>query len=148
MMKKFLKLLLSFIGVGSVSLAADSCVAMYACPYSDFLLKGVVSDSGSNPIQGIKVNLAIQGSESDELYQVTEPSYTDETGTIRFHDSYSSIYRGDNYFIVLEDVDGELNGEFKSKSIPATIIKTKDGKGWCEGNFECTFKAELEKVEK
>lgn len=142
--------LLAVLGVGSAALST-SCCAMYACPYSDFLLKGAVTDMDSNPIPGIKVTLQYKPVEENEPgVPAMEGAFSDEKGIIRYHDSYSMVRDSDEiYCIKIEDVDGPENGgEFVSKTIPATIVKTKKGDdGWFMGNYECTFKAALEKVE-
>ncbi|MCQ2143487.1 MAG: radical SAM-associated putative lipoprotein [Bacteroidales bacterium] len=139
--------ILSILGIGCSS---TSCAVMYGCPHTDFVLKGVVTDAESNPIQGIKVTLQEQYKDN-EIQPVMETAYTDENGTASAHDSYSMIFGNTEdivYTIRLEDVDGPENGgEFKSKTISANIVKVSDSSGaWDMGDYECTFKASLDKT--
>jgi len=133
---------------GSIFGRGGEVTCEYGCPYTEFVLKGVVTDADSNPIKGIKVTLV----RSDDEYQYNRigDQYTDENGSISLEDACSTVgafYSDKGYRLCFEDVDGEQNGgEFESKSIDATIVKTKDASGaWFEGAYKCEFETQLSK---
>lgn len=141
----FLVWILAVLGFSTATTSCARCE--YGCPYSDFVMKGIVTDVNENPIKGIKVTIQDVDPENGNAWDRMEPVYTDENGAVNYHDSYSMIFGGDeNTRILLEDVDGAENGGyFETKAIVANIEKTQKGDGnWNEGNFECSFKVALE----
>lgn len=118
----------------------------YGCPYTEFTLKGTVTDAKSNPIKGIKVTL--KEIFEDEMYEkLTE--FTDENGKVEYHDGYADIgaFGQPDYVLVFEDVDGTENGGlFSSKTIDVELKMIEEGERWKVGTYESTFTVALDEA--
>ena len=107
---KLFRFLLPILGFALV----ESCAKdMYGCPYSDFQLKGTVTDTEGEPIEGIKVNLSgVKGGQVDG-YRLDEACYTDSEGIYIVTNQHFSSF--DNLHLKFEDLDGIANGgEFET----------------------------------
>ena len=117
---------------------------MYGCPYSDFLLKGTVTDTEGEPIEGIKVNLSgVKGGQVDG-YRQDEVCYTDSEGIYIVTNQDFSTF--DNLHLKFEDLDGIANGgEFETYELDVTVEQTEEAKGWYLGAFRAGADVKLKR---
>ena len=88
----FIKLFRCLLPILGFALVESCAKEMYACPYSDFQLKGTVTDTEGEPIEGIKVNLSgVKGGQIDG-YRQDEVCYTDSEGIYIVTNQYFSTF--------------------------------------------------------
>lgn len=130
-MKKLMYFLMALVGFGFTSCDDGGILPAapeYGCPHVNFSLKARVVDQSGEPIEGIKVQTGwIDG-------------HTNQDGEIKVN---GTVYPGDQYIAIFEDIDGEANGgEFETLRLDITdkVVQTEEGSGsWYDG----AFKAEL-----
>ena len=118
----------------------------YGTPYATFKLNAEATDEEGNPVEGIRVVTAPNGSErkwdNDTLY-------TDKTGKASLDRLKYSWPDTDKMTVVFDDVDGEEHDSFSSVSLDKNgleIQKTAEGGGtWDKGSYTITAKAKLTK---
>jgi putative lipoprotein (rSAM/lipoprotein system) len=141
--KRMLPIILSILGIGSVS----SCWREeYGCPTADFSFQGTVTDESRQPIDGIKVSVA----RKEHVNEIC-PDTTDSKGT--YHLQYSDIPSfPSDVVIYFEDTDGAANGgAFQKDSTTVTLkesdlLKEKDlTNSWYEGKVSMTIDKTLHK---
>ncbi len=137
------KLLVRLLALLGFSAALPACEGMgqdeYGCPWSEFSLKGKVTDARNNPIPGIRVEMS---SKYENAYALT-----DMHGLFLL--DYSGVYRpvGD-VAVTATDIDGPDNGgEFESRTETLTITGEDytGADGWYRGSYEGEADFVLEK---
>jgi hypothetical protein len=107
-MLNFYKKALSYIITGSCSIVFAAC---YGPPARMENPKQLNAKNGANePIQGLKVTLF-------ENRNAIEEQFTNKSGSVDFYFAQKENYV---YSATIEDVDGSLNGEYKSKNVDFT----------------------------
>lgn len=140
----FIKLFRCLLPILGFALVESCAKEMYACPYSDFQLKGTVTDTEGEPIEGIKVNLSgVKGGQIDG-YRQDEVCYTDSEGIYIVTNQDFSTF--DNLHLKFEDIDGIANdGEFETYELDVAVEQTKKADGWFEGAFRAGADVELKR---
>jgi len=123
------KLIMLLLGLFSFLTACDDVtnnpvICMYGVPSSQFIVKGVVTDSLTNtPIKNIQVTLSKSIVVEGGTYYSADTAFTDETG------KYSVVLYGNGLpfwsipaEVKVEDIDGVNNGGiFLSESTTITV---------------------------
>ena len=140
----FIKLFRCLLPILGFALVESCAKDMYGCPYSDFQLKGTVTDTEGEPIEGIKVNLSgVKGGQVD-AYRQDEVCYTDSEGIYIVTNQYFSTF--DNLHLKFEDIDGIANdGEFETYELDVAVEQTKKADGWFKGAFRAGADVELKR---
>ena len=140
----FIKLFRCLLPILGFALVESCAKEMYACPYSDFQLKGTVTDTEGEPIEGIKVNLSgVKGGQVD-AYRQDEVCYTDSEGIYIVTNQDFSTF--DNLHLKFEDIDGIANdGEFETYELDVAVEQTKKADGWFKGAFRAGADVELKR---
>ena len=140
----FIKLFRCLLPILGFALVESCAKDMYGCPYSDFQLKGTVTDTEGEPIEGIKVNLSgVKGGQVDG-YRQDEVCYTDSEGIYIVTNQDFSTF--DNLHLKFEDIDGIANdGEFETYELDVAVEQTKKADGWFEGAFRAGADVELKR---
>ena len=124
-----LSTLLAFLGFGSCGIVEDE----YGSPYTEYQVKGQVTDKEGNPIEGIRVTFETS---SDTLYTDADGYFESEDGA-----GYGKIK--------FEDIDGPAHGSFLPDSAALETFERKQleqGDGnWYKGKFEINVQQELER---
>ncbi|WP_337757111.1 radical SAM-associated putative lipoprotein [Alistipes sp.] len=99
-------------------------VSMYGTPYSNYKIKGKVTDKAGQPIKDIEVD-------SYDVRPVT-------TGSDGSYELSGQNFGGD-LEITFTDIDGPANGgDFAAKTVTVEFTeadRTAKGKGWDRGSF-------------
>lgn len=142
--------ILSLFGLSSCeeivkSITDEPC--MYGMPYSDFTIKGTVTDESKKPVQGIRIIVDDSHEVGGELHvYCSDTLYTDQDGKVDMKSRNSSVHWSSSVNVRMDDVDGEQNGgEFASREFSCKPEKTKDGKGWYAGAYELDVTTTLDK---
>ena len=140
----FIKLFRCLLPILGFALVESCAKDMYGCPYSDFQLKGTVTDTEGEPIEGIKVNLSgVKGGQVD-AYRQDEVCYTDSEGIYIVTNQDFSTF--DNLHLKFEDIDGIANdGEFETYELDVAVEQTKKADGWFKGAFRAGADVELKR---
>lgn len=124
--------------------------AEYGAPYVVYKINGEATDQEGNPIEGIRMIVKPNGSDSS-IWE-TDTLYTGADGkvakTIRNYDSL----KPDKMLVSVDDVDGEEHGSFESKTLDTdalSIERTGESESSWDwgGEYTITAKAVLEKKE-
>ena len=137
--------LLSMLGFESCKVSGNEPVSEYGCPHADYIVKGIITDEAGSPVQGIKVSVK-EG--LDDPY-TKESVLTDAAGCFQFQEM-TSFNLNPGEALVVEDIDGEAYGSYKSDTISLKTlpkIQTEKGSGWYKGKFELTADIKLKKKE-
>ena len=130
----------------------------YGVPNADYTVKGVVvNKTDGKPIEGIRVRYTPYTGEGPKLMYGVPPSPY-EPKTYVTTDSKGEFKLTENSFpvsnqtvpVFIDDIDGELNGLFKSDTLYVDFSKaeqTKKSHRWYEGEYTVTVKVELKEVE-
>lgn len=131
---------------------------MYGVPTMTFHVRGQVKDANGNPVKDIRVNMLERGMETtpegkligdpeavDRWLEKTEVR-TDKKG--RFELKSSGLPQ-EQVRLLVRDVDGKSNGEFKNSIVemevtPDNVDRTNAG-GWNQGTYNKEVKIKLEK---
>ncbi|WP_295901248.1 radical SAM-associated putative lipoprotein [uncultured Alistipes sp.] len=124
------KLLLAAAALLGFATACDSTkrqTDMYGTPYSNYKIKGKVTDKAGQPIKGIEVR--------SNAYLPTPEATTAADGTY----DLSGKGVGNTARVTLTDTDGPANGgDFAAKTVTVEFTeadRTAKGKGWDRGSF-------------
>jgi len=131
------KLIMLLLGVFSFLTACkddtnNSVICMYGVPSSQFIVKGIVTDSLTNtPIKNIQVTLSKSIVVEGGTYFSADTAFTDETG------KYSVVLFGNGLpfwsipaEVKVEDIDGVNNGGiFLSESTTITVNQEDSTRG-------------------
>jgi putative lipoprotein (rSAM/lipoprotein system) len=148
--------LLGFTGCGKTGRVE------YGTPYADYIVKGVVVNKVTEkPIQGIRVGYYplvwsdLFGTPPEYYYGPKEYVVTNAKGEFTLKELiYVNNFQWINNSLMLpvyvEDIDGELNGLYQSKSIQVNFSKaihSGNPKHWYEGVYTITVNVGLTEVE-
>ncbi len=138
---KYLKLknwlLVSMATLLGLNTACEGSTAdEYGCPFSDFHVKGTVTDPDGAPIPGIQVRMDYDVDTTD-----AEGQYAVQSGRIPGNETV--------FDVVFSDVDGAENGLFKNDTVPVTFPQSEltGGDGWYEGSATQTLNVTLQRLE-
>jgi len=138
---KICGVLLAVLGFSAV---ATSCVRVeYGMPSADYFIDGnIVSEQTKEPIRNLKVRWV------ENMYQnrprPIDSTYTNESGKFSFIGRKE--FPMNEYSLDIQDVDGELNGEFNDSTINVTVNRDdyEGGSGsWYKGEYHKTFDIKL-----
>lgn len=129
----------------------------YGSPYSDFIVDGMVTDEGGNPISNIRVTVekhyGYSTEKLDSMIRAGENPYpddevrTDKDGHFVYKTESGGFYTERNIWLV--DDDGAQNGgefEITRMTIDDSDSKqTKKGKNWYSGEYTYTLEATMKK---
>jgi len=93
------------LGAATITLLFQAC---YGMPMDDVRIRGTVSSKANKPIPGIKVSVLDFSSD-----------LTDDDGKF-----YIRAYEQPSYKLQFEDIDGPLNGSFKSQEKIISLYDT------------------------
>lgn len=122
----------------------------YGVPIVDYKVKGSVTDTEGNPVEGIRVVLK---SEYDRLYTTgDDPQFIGSTDTL--HTAADGSFESPEYTafaiggkLYFEDVDStEHGGAFRRDSLDLQDMErtqTQKGNGWYDGKYELTATKQL-----
>ena len=129
---------------------------MYGVPTMNYQIRGQVKNAQGKPVKDIRVNMLERGMEVKDGELQGDPEAvknwlestsvkTDKKG--RFELKNSGIPQ-EQVQLLLSDVDGKENGEFKNRVVemqvtPENVDKTNAG-GWNQGTFSKDVKIKLE----
>ena len=145
--------LLAILGFGSCdkngTIFGGGGLAMYGQPHANYKFLGDVKDSDGKGIEGIRV---VFFPEEERPSYVNDTLYTDETGHFERNQlKYSWPDEAAKASVKFEDVDGEANGRFETKTIKRDELTVKQTKksndAWYKGDFTIEAKAVLKKEE-
>lgn len=136
--------IISLLGFTAAAAGCSSSETNEACeygtPYTEFSIKGIVTDTENNPVQDIRIVVDAENRERftavtgpDGRYAVTERPVGTITG---------------NVTVTADDVDGPQNGgEFASRTETLTITGEDytGADGWYRGSYEGEADFVLEK---
>ncbi len=113
----------------------------YGCPWAEFSVKGLVTDTEKNPIEGIRIVIEAEKQErftvvtgSDGRYALTERPAGTVTG---------------NVTVTADDIDGPENGGVFASRSETLSISGEDytgADGWYRGSYEGEVDFALEKA--
>ena len=144
--------LLALLGFGScdkglIPGGGGGMLCMYGQPTANYKFLGDVKDSDGKGIEGIRV---VFFPEEERPSYVNDTLYTDQAGHFeRDRLKYSWPDEAAKASVKFEDVDGEANGSFETKTIKRDELTVKQTKktddAWYEGDFTIEAKAVLKK---
>lgn len=121
----------------------------YGTPQANYKVMGEVSDTKGNPVKGIRVIFAPNGNPTQRQWD-NDTLYSDNKGHFELSEAkYKFGMVDDNVTFLAEDVDGNDNGSFKSKTVMGknhiTVTNVKSGRGnWYSGDYVISTKITLE----
>ena len=128
----------------------------YGSPYAEYTIKGaVVNKTTKKPIEGIRVGYGCDSCPVPEYgvpsapYQLKSHVLTNAKGEFKLTDKFFP----ENYKIlpvVVEDIDGEKNGSFKSETLQVNFkdaVHSGKPKSWYHGEYTVTVNVELSEKE-
>ena len=128
--RKILRNIYRGLGVSAALITMQACDTSQVAMYGPAPMYGPPPDTGTNisitgkvlgsstqnPIKGIQVSVKDQNA----LSALTYPRFTDNSGSFNINVPQKNIYS-----LFFEDVDGPLNGSYKTKKITITLSDTK-----------------------
>ena len=118
----------------------------YGTPHADYTVKGtVVNKATKKPIEGIRVRY----DDSSQMFQAPNHVLTNTKGEFKL----SNQFFPENYKIlpvVVEDIDGEKNGSFKSETLQVNFkdaVHSGKPQSWYKGEYTVTLNVELSEKE-
>ena len=119
----------------------------YGTPYTDYIIKGSVTNEAGEPVRGIKTSLKSVFDNENEHYVLGLDSVeTDVSGSYQL--KYVGL-RDRGLKVIVEDIDGEANGgEFLSDTLDIDFnkaVKTEEGSDWYEGAYDISQDIKLKK---
>ena len=145
--------LLAILGFGSCdregTIFGGGGLCMYGQPHANYKFLGDVKDETGKAIPGIRV---VFFPEEDTPSYVNDTLYTDQAGHFeKDHLKYSWPDEARTAKVKFEDIDGEANGRFETKTINRDELTVKQTKKtddfWYEGDFTIETKVVLKKEE-
>ena len=148
-----LTVLLSMLGFGCSSSEdpGDSeIISMYGAPTANYVFKGTVTDEAGTPVQGIKTSLKNVYDWGDRIgIEGIDSVLTGVSGDYQIKVLNKIEVTQGITKIIVEDIDGESNGEFLTDTIDIAkdkAVQTKMGDGNMSlGTYEITQNIRLKK---
>lgn len=131
-MKKILIFFLAFLGI-------SACVdgpCMYGTPYSDFSLKGKVTDENLAPLSEIGIEISSQKHVLDTVYTIGDGSYA-------YQNDFYTCGNGNKMKIKAFDPDSVYKEQ--SVEIELNFAGSEKGNMWYEGHADATQNFKLTK---
>ena len=140
----FIKLFRCLLPILGFALVESCAKDMYGCPYSDFQLKGTVTDTEGESIEGIKVEVSGVKDDQPDGFRLNNICYTDSEGNYIVTNSDFDVF--DTLHLKFEDIDGAANdGEFETYELDVAVEQTKKADGWFKGAFRAGADVELKR---
>ena len=147
-----LSALLTLLGFGSCTNTSEEeygSPVEYGTPYSDYIVKGDVTDEAGNPLADIKASI-----KSIEEYPEFAPyaygldsTVTDELG--KFLMETRAFISRSNLKLIIEDTDGPAGGgEFLSDTLAMDDLpkqQMEQGQHWSNGKYELKADIKMKK---
>ena len=111
---------------------------MYASPYAEYEISSRVTDQHSNPIPGIQLDyFFVYKYIPSSIPYAGDQFITDANGAYLLKEQGTPVNGDGAIRIVATDIDGELNGLFKTTQIDIPVVKSdfKGGDGWNRGKY-------------
>ena len=141
---KFLAVVSSILGV-SVAGCGDDVPCMYGSPSASYEIKGLVTDTEGQPLEGIHVNLGSSWSEFIEVpYLDLDKIYTDNDGKFEVKLERSSILFDKKLYIRYRD-ENENYGEIQQQ---VNLKFSGKSDSWYIGTAFVDVSVKLPKLEK
>lgn len=118
--------LLTFLGYGCSLNSPEDMYGVpveYGVPVTSFKVVGTVTDESGKPIPGIQTKIQRKIAEQEHLG--ADSTKTDAEGAFSNQFSTSSVQDLQDYRLIVEDVDGAENGEFKSDTLSLEALERK-----------------------
>lgn len=144
-----LSTLLTILGFGSCTNVGEDeygspVICEYGTPWANYEVKGVVTDETGAPVSGIKTSIKEAYKMDDGMYTAGKDStLTNAKGQYQLNSEGRSYEK-----LMVEDVDGEANGEYQSDTLDIEYdkaVQIEKGEGWYRGKFEVTTNVRLKK---
>lgn len=134
--KLFLSFLMALVGFSACSKHEKEIRYEYGSPYSNLKVVGKVVDKNNTPVDGVKIQIKPNDPNWHEWYVIGE-RMTDSKGNFVFEESVGGSFSSIRYVFVKKGNTAKSEG-FKDDSVSVAVKKIKDGKSWCQGDFEAT----------
>lgn len=153
---KGLSKVMSLLGFSSAALLT-SCfpLYMYGTPTMEYQVKGRVLNEDGEGVEGIRIILSEPEPGDDKVYVNKDTVYTGKNGAYatEIMECFGSSPENDLYNVkmMVEDVDGQTNGEYESDDVYLGnygFRQVKKDKGWYNGRFEYNADVVLKKADK
>lgn len=153
--KRFSRMM-SFLGFSGATLLT-SCfpLCMYGTPTIEYQVKGRVLNEDGEGVEGIRIILSEPEPGDDKVYVNKDTVYTDKNGAYatKIMECTGSSPENDLYNVkmMVEDVDGQTNGEYESDDVylgNCDFHQVKKDKDWYNGRFEYNADVVLKKADK
>ena len=145
-----LSALLTMLGFGACTNDGEDTPVEYGTPYSDYIVKGSVTDELGNHLAGIKTSVKAIEEISEELPPYAyglDSTVTDEQG--KFLMKTRAFISHPNIKLIVEDTDGPASGgEFLSDTLALDDLpkqQTESGQRWSSGTFEVDANVKLKR---
>lgn len=144
-----LSALLTMLGFGACTDDGEDAPVEYGTPYSDYIVKGSVTDEAGNPLTGIKASIkAIDEYPGFAPYAYgLDSTVTDEQG--KFLMKARAFIDRPNIKLIMEDTDGSAGGgEFLSDTLALEDLpmqRKEPGQHWSSGTFELNANVKMKK---
>lgn len=144
-----LSALLTMLGFGACTNDGEDAPVEYGAPYSDYIVKGSVTDEAGNPLTGIKASIkAIEEYPGFAPYAYgLDSTVTDEQG--KFLMKARAFIDRPNIKLIMEDTDGSAGGgEFLSDTLALEDLpkqQKEPGQHWSSGTFELNANVKMKK---
>lgn len=135
--------ILSLLGFsGCDKIGADE----YGQPYTEFTLKGKVTDPSGKGIPNIEIKTKTGYDFNNQPYEAG----TTKTNIQGEYNITIDTFNKQKIGLFAEDIDGEINGSYEADSvfIPKEDITLKDAKGWFNGRGSKEVNFSLKEREK
>lgn len=129
---------------------------MYGVPTMNFMIRGQVKDADGRPVKDIRVNMLERGMEVKDGELQGDPErvkeWLDESSVATDRDGRfvlkSSGRPQEEVRLMVRDVDGRDNGEFKSQVLEVKVrqgdVDREGAGGWNQGTFNKEVEIKLE----
>lgn len=129
---------------------------MYGVPTMNFMIRGQVKDADGRPVKDIRVNMLERGMEVQNGELQGDPErvkeWLDESSVATDRDGRfvlkSSGRPQEEVRLMVRDVDGRDNGEFKSQVLEVKVqqgdVDREGAGGWNQGTFNKDIEIKLE----
>lgn len=134
-------IIIAFLGFATACEKDQKMAALYGTPHATFIVKGnIQSNTDESSISNIRVLMGYD--QNGILYK--DSAYSDMNGDYQVR--FVEFPKDQNFLLQFKDIDGEVNGEFKSLD---TIVKFVDPQfintsgSWDQGETEKELNVKL-----